>query len=114
MTRATSHWWWAEPGFFYGMPWTNWLGWFLAGSTIARVMLSIVSPTSFDRKVSPSRLPLVIYAVNGIMPIVICLRYGLWWAGILGAVAMGIPLYLGATADPGIPQTRVGKAIQSS
>lgn len=94
MSRATAHWVWETRGFFYGMPITNWLGWFLTGSIVARAMLFVADTTTFERKVSPSRLPLVVYGINGVMPIAICLRYGLWWAGILGAVAMGIPLML--------------------
>ncbi len=93
MSRATNHWIWETDGFFYGMPLTNWLGWFLTGSIVARVMLFVAKTTTFERKVSPSRLPLVVYGINGVMPIAICLRHGLWWAGILGALAMGIPLF---------------------
>ena len=96
MSRATAHWTWATDGdgFFYGMPLTNWFGWFLTGSIIARAMLYVSGTTNFDRKVSPSRLPLVVYGINGLMPIAICLRHELWWAAILGAIAMGIPLFL--------------------
>ena len=43
---------------------------------------------------SPSRLPLVLYAANGIMPVTLCLRDGLWWAAILGAAAMALPVAL--------------------
>ena len=110
MSRATAHWIWEMGGFFYGMPLTNWLGWFLSGSIIARVMLYIVGTTTFERKVSPSRLPLVVYAANGIMPIAICLRHGLWWAAGLGAAAMGIPLLLAARSEAPIPESRVRSA----
>jgi len=100
MSRATAHWVWATDGFFYGMPVMNWIGWFLTGSIIARAMLYVSGTTNFDRKVSPSRLPLVVYGINGVMPIAICLRHGLWWAAILGAIAMGIPLVLAWRAQP--------------
>ena len=101
MSRATAHWTWETDGdgFFYGMPFTNWIGWLLTGSIIARAMLYVSGTTNFDRKVSPSRLPLVIYGINGLMPIAICLRHGLWWAAILGAIAMGIPLLLAWRAE---------------
>jgi hypothetical protein len=39
-------------------------------------------------------LPLVLYAVNGIMPVTLCIRDGLWWAASLGALAMAIPVVL--------------------
>lgn len=79
---------------FYGMPLSNWFGWYVTGTLIARVMLAIVPPTTFARAVSPSRLPLVLYATNGIMPVTLCFRDGLWWAAVLGAFAMALPVAL--------------------
>lgn len=79
---------------FYGMPLTNWIGWLLTGIVIARVMVAIVPPSRWARDVSPTRFPLVLYAVNGILPIAICVRHGMTWAWVLGTLAMGIPLAL--------------------
>jgi putative membrane protein len=92
MSFATAHWIWHVRGAFYGMPWLNWFGWWLTGSVIAFTMLSIVPPRVFAARVSPSSVPLWLYAVNGIFPIAICARHGLWWAAILGTIAMAIPL----------------------
>lgn len=83
---------------FYGMPLTNWLGWLLTGIIVARLMLAIVPPSTWARKVSPSRFPLVLYAVNGMLPIAICLRQDMLWAGVLGFIAMAIPLGLAVRA----------------
>jgi uncharacterized membrane protein len=105
---ATTHWLWHLPslenasvvrrvlltGFFYGMPLTNWLGWLLTGLVVARVMLAIVPPSRWAQRVSPSRLPLVLYAANGVLPLLICAGRGMWWAVVLGAAAMGFPLLL--------------------
>ena len=105
---ATTHWLWHLPslegasafrrlfltGFFYGMPLTNWLGWLLTGFVVARAMLVIVPPSRWAERVSPSRLPLVLYAANGILPLLICAGRGMWWAVMLGAAAMAIPLVL--------------------
>ncbi|MDB4908653.1 MAG: putative rane protein [Gemmatimonadetes bacterium] len=91
---VTSHWTWHAPGFFYGMPLVNWLGWLLTGTIIARVLLAIVPPTIVSRELATSRLPLLLYAANGVFPIAICLRHELWWAAALGAAAMGAPLVL--------------------
>ena len=77
---------------FFGMPLTNWLGWLLTGIVVARVMLQLVPPSVWAAKVSPSRFPLVLYGVNGILPIAICLRQNMALAGVLGTIAMGIPL----------------------
>jgi len=36
----------------------------------------------------------VLYAANGVLPLLICIGRGMWWAVLLGTVAMGIPLLL--------------------
>lgn len=83
---------------FYGMPLTNWLGWLLTGVVVARLMLMIVPPSSWARNVAPSNFPLVLYGVNGLLPIAICLRQDMFWAGVLGFLAMAIPLALAVRA----------------
>jgi len=79
---------------FYGMPLSNWLGWLLTGIVIARVLLALVPPTTWARAVSPSRFPIALYAVNGVLPIAICIRHGMTWAATLGFVAMAVPVAL--------------------
>lgn len=105
---STTHWLWHLPDLagasvvrraalsdlFYGMPLTNWLGWLLTGFVVARVLVTIVPPSQWATRVSPSRLPLALYAVNGAFPILVCAGRGLWWAVILGAAAMALPLML--------------------
>ena len=85
---------------FYGMPLSNWLGWLLTGTIVARVMLAIVPPSAWTRHVSATTFPLVLYAVNGVLPITICARYGMTWAAVLGALAMALPLVLALRAGP--------------
>ncbi len=111
---ASVHWLWHLPpiagmplwqniligGHFYGMPLTNWLGWLLTGIIVARVMLSIVPPSTWAKKVSPSNFPLGLYAVNAVLPLGICLGRGLWGAFVLGAIAMAIPLGLAIRKRP--------------
>lgn len=94
----TAHWIWHEPGQFYGMPWTNWLGWLATGFVISWLMLRFVPPSRWARDVSPTSFPLVLYAINGIMPIALCFRHGMVWAGVLGTIAMVIPLALSVAA----------------
>lgn len=79
---------------FFGMPLTNWLGWILTGTVVARIMLALVPPSEWAARVSPSRFPLVLYGVNGLLPIAICFRRDMALAGVLGLLAMGIPLLL--------------------
>ena len=109
----TNHWMWNVPDlsatsalsrfvgtpFFFGMPLTNWLGWLLTGILVARAMLAIVPPSVWALKVSPSRLPLVLYAVNGLLPIVICLGQDMVLAGVLGFIAMALPLTAALRAE---------------
>lgn len=105
---ATTHWIWRLPDvagepllrrallsdLFYGMPLMNWFGWLVTGFIVARVLLAIVPPSEWAARVAPTRLPLVLYAVNGIFPILICVGRGMWWAVALGTAAMALPLAL--------------------
>jgi putative membrane protein len=102
----TTHWLWRVPDLsstsalsqfigtpvYFGMPLTNWLGWLLTGVLVARVMLALVPPTTWARELSPSRLPLALYAVNGLLPLAICFAQDMVLAGVLGTIAMGVPL----------------------
>ncbi len=78
---------------FFGMPITNWLGWLLTGVIVARVMLAIVPPSMWSAKVSSHRLPMALYALNGLLPLAICFRQDMVLAGVLGTIAMAIPLW---------------------
>jgi uncharacterized membrane protein len=126
----TAHWLWhlpphggpSGPGrlltgdLFYGMPLSNWLGWLLTGTLVARAMLAIAPPSMLAARVSPSRLPLVLYAVNGVLPVAICLRQELWWAAGLGAAAMSLPLALALRAETRsatLAPARVGAAVRA-
>lgn len=91
---VTAHWYWHEPGFFYGMPFTNWIGWMGTGTVVARLMLHFVSPSEIAGRLSASPFPLVLYAVNGVMATTICVTHGFTWAWAGGIVAMGIPVLL--------------------
>jgi putative membrane protein len=97
---------------FFGMPITNWLGWLLTGILVARVMLAIIPPSVWAGKVAPHRLPIALYALNGVLPIVICARWDMMPAAILGTIAMAIPLWLALRHDP-MPLTSLGTAPQS-
>ncbi|HSJ65498.1 MAG TPA: carotenoid biosynthesis protein [Gemmatimonadaceae bacterium] len=89
MSYATRHWYWIEEGPFYGMPWVNFAGWMLTGTMVAFAMLLVAPPSRFARRVSPSPIPIIVYAVNGLMPLAMVARAGLWWSFWPGLVAMG-------------------------
>ena len=98
---------------FYGMPLSNWLGWLLTGTVVARAMLAIVPPSAIAARVSPSNFPLVLYAVNGVLPIAICARNGMWWAVLFGTLAMAVPVALAVARGRVVPRvsrvTRPGR-----
>jgi putative membrane protein len=116
----TAHWLWRLPDlsnahpvaqfvgtdFFFGMPITNWLGWLLTGILVSRAMLQLVPPSTWARAVSPHNFPLVLYAVNGLLPIAICFRQDMVLAGVLGTIAMGLPLLLAVRARPSRDRAR--------
>ncbi len=83
---------------FYGMPLSNWFGWFGTGVIISRLILSFAPPSLFASRLSPTPLPIILYAVNGIMPVAICARDGMVWAAVLGTIAMLLPVALALRA----------------
>lgn len=109
---SSSHWIWQLPpaatlgplerlvgsAVFYTMPLSNWLGWLVVATIIARVILALVPPTRWARELAWDRFPLVLYLVNGILPLGICLGRGLWAGFWWGAAAMGLPLVLAVLA----------------
>lgn len=80
---------------FYGMPISNWIGWYVTGVVVSRLMLAIVPPSTWSRTVAPFAFPLAIYAANGVMPVAVTARHGYWGAVVGGLLCMGLPLYLG-------------------
>lgn len=78
----------------HGMPISNWIGWYLTGVVISRLLLAIVPPSVWGLRVAPTALPLVLYAANGVMPVAVTARHGYWAAAAGGALAMGVPLWL--------------------
>jgi uncharacterized membrane protein len=85
---------WLGGELFYGMPLSNWIGWYVTGVVVSRLMLAIVPPTAWRAGLAMAVLPIVLYAANALMPLATTARHGLWGATALGALAMGVPLWL--------------------
>jgi uncharacterized membrane protein len=85
---------WLGGPLFYGMPLSNWIGWYVTGVVVSRIMLAIVPPSRWKITLAGVAFPLVLYATNAIMPIGTVARHGYWWAVIGGVVCMGLPLFL--------------------
>jgi uncharacterized membrane protein len=99
---------WLGGPIFYGMPLTNWIGWYFTGVLVSRIMLAIVPPSTWRMTTAAFTFPLVLYATNGIMPIATVARHGYWWAVILGVIAMGLPLWLSVRAGRKLEREREG------
>jgi uncharacterized membrane protein len=74
---------------YFGVPPANFLGWILTGTLVTRAMLAVIPPSIWAAKVAPHQFPLALYAANAILPITICLRWGMAPAAFVGIVAMG-------------------------
>lgn len=85
---------WLGGELFYGMPLSNWIGWYVTGVVVSRLMLAIVPPRAWRAGLAAAWLPIALYAANAVMPLATTARHGLWAATALGALAMGVPLWL--------------------
>ena len=110
----TEHWLWQVPDLssapvwqrllghdgYFGIPVVNFLGWILTATIVARTTLALIPPSEWVARVAPHDFPLALYAANGLLPIVICLRWGMAPAGLVGLFAMGVPLALASRQRP--------------
>ena len=76
-------------GIFFGMPFVNWAGWLLTSAVIALGFEKLLGGMDHEASWAPA-----LWSVNVLFPVFICLAYGATLAGILGLVAMAIPLIL--------------------
>lgn len=79
-------WFYPEGGFYYGMPLSNWIGWFLVSLVI---MLAYEAAGGLPRS---SRWAPLVYALNCAFPLALLLLYGLFVPFSIGLVATSIPL----------------------
>ncbi|MET0500367.1 MAG: carotenoid biosynthesis protein [Candidatus Binatia bacterium] len=95
MSKVTSYWIWGDKGYYYGMPWSNLLGWAVTGF----VLLAIL------RKLSPEpkgnlRFCWAVYIINFALPLGFCALNGYWiavFAGIGAGVAAWVVFGYGKT-----------------
>ncbi len=88
---------------YFGVPPVNFLGWVLTGTIVTRAMLEVIPPTMWRERVAWRDFPVQLYAANAILPITICLRWGMAPAALVGIVAMGIPLVMARRAKAALP-----------
>lgn len=104
MSAAFPFWSWHQGGEYHGMPLVNWAGWMLTGLVLAAALIRASGPAW--RTLADSRLPLVLYALNGLFPFVLALQREMPGAALVGAVAM-----LAFGALPWMVHARVPRAF---
>ena len=100
MSRVTSYWIWGEKGSYYGMPWTNLLGWAITGFVLLAMLRKLAPEPEGDLQFS-----ILVYFVNFLLPLGFCVLNGYWiavFAGI-GAV-MAAFLVFGSGRASRLPQ----------
>jgi uncharacterized membrane protein len=84
MSRVTSYWVWGDQGNYYGMPWSNLLGWGITGFVLLAILRSLAPEPKSDLRFS-----LVVYLVNFFLPFGFCVLNGYWIAVFAGLGAVG-------------------------
>ncbi len=87
MNRAFPFWTYPGGGFFYGMPLSNWGGWFIVSLAIMCAYALLLRGVTLHHAWTPSY-----YAINCLFPLALSLVYGLYGAVAIGLVATAIPL----------------------
>lgn len=85
MSKVTSYWVWGEKGYYYGMPWSNLLGWAITGF----VLLTILNRFAPEPK-SDIRFSWAVYLVNFSLPLGFCILNGYWLAVFGGIGVAGV------------------------
>jgi len=100
-----SFWAYAAGGVYFGMPFINWFGWLLTSAVIAFGFEKLLGGMDHAAPWAP-----LLWSVNVLFPVFICFAYGAALAGVLGLVAMAIPLVLIRTTGARIWPTALRSA----
>jgi putative membrane protein len=91
MSSVTTYWIWAESGSYYGMPWSNLLGWAVTGL----VLIAVLAWQAADARGSLA-FAFSVYAVNLALPFGFCVLRGYWLAVAAGSAALLAALLVAA------------------
>jgi uncharacterized membrane protein len=80
MSRVTSYWIWGDKGNYYGMPWTNLLGWAITGFVLLAMLRKLAPEPKSDLRFS-----MMVYFVNFLLPLGFCVLNGYWIAVFAGS-----------------------------
>lgn len=111
MSKVTSYWVWGEAGSYYGMPWSNLVGWAITGLILLAILYKVAPRPRGD-----VRFSIGVYVINVLLPLGFCALNGYWIALVAGLGSIGAGLLLlgwrrieGSPANsPGLsPETRM-------
>jgi len=84
MSKVTSYWVWGETGNYYGMPWTNLVGWGVTGIVLLFVIYKFVPVPH-----GGVRFSIWVYILNFALPLGFCMLNGYWVAVLAGLGSVG-------------------------
>jgi uncharacterized membrane protein len=100
MSKVTSYWIWGDRGSYYGMPWTNLLGWGVTGLVLF-IILARLAPAPL----SQVRFAISVYTINFALPLGFCVLNQYWFAVFAGVGTIAIAFLVsgrkGSTLAPG-------------
>ena len=88
MSHATSYWVWGATGPYYGMPWSNLIGWYVTGVVLAAALWAVGANAWMNRL--SRRWLAAFYAVNVLLSLGMNAAAGLWIAVAAALVALGL------------------------
>ncbi len=94
MSAAFTFWSYPGGGFFYGMPFSNWLGWIVVSFIIIAGYAFLGGGLERTSRWAP-----LVYLLNGLFPLLISAIRGLYGAAAVGAVAIAVSLLLARYAS---------------
>lgn len=86
MSALTPYWTWADDGPYYGMPWSNLLGWFVTGLLLMAVLDALSSRARLDEL--PVDRAVAYYAIVLVLPMGMLAANGEWLG--VGVTALGV------------------------
>jgi len=92
MSHATIYWVWGAHGPYYGMPWSNLVGWYVTGIVLAAV-LALLGADRWLARLSP-RWIAGFYAGNLLLALGMSVAAGLWLAVVATCAALGAAVVL--------------------
>ena len=100
MSKVTSYWVWGDKGYYYGMPWSNLLGWAATGFVLLAILRKLAPEPKGDL-----RFCWAVYIVNFFLPMGFCVLNGYWIAVFAGiGTVVAAFLVFGSGKASSLPQ----------